>query len=607
MINKLRHILTKAECGKLAVLSAGAFLLSLTETFSVGIILPIMGLFIDPGKIESSAPLRWLYLSLGSKSPADFLAALILIAIAAFIFKSLYSVYMLYAQQRAISAIYNRLTESVLSSYTHKPYSFHLANNSSVLFKNLSAAVGQFTSGFILPLVIIGSEFIVLAGLFIFLLCVYPLVTMMLIVIFSIVMAASHMFLRGRLRAYSVQREKSYEDMYKNALETLGAVKEIKAYDAQEFFVTRFARAIRDYSNSFVRFTVVSSLPRYALEMVLFSVILVSILVSVYIGKPSSEMVPMMTVMAVAALRLLPSISKISVNINLCHYSANSVDIVYDILKTQPVGKVEPSIPGTTSSRSGSKGALVFDNVSFRYDAAKEPIFDALSLDIPLRKMVAFVGATGAGKSTLIDIIMGLITPSAGAVIYDGKDITAGAISEYRKRIGYVPQNIFLTDDTIESNIAFGVNRPDIDKRRLLDAIRAAQLESFVGELPDGVHTMIGERGVRISGGQRQRIGIARALYRAPELLVFDEATSALDAHTEAGLYAALRGLGSDITLILVTHRISSLEKADIIYVIDSGRVIDKGTYTELEGRCKLFSQIARSYASATEETKEVS
>lgn len=591
MLKKIKFILTGSEKKQLLFLGFGSLILALSETLSIGIVIPIMSLFINQEKIHTSYLLNRIYEFFGFQNASFFLLLLIVIAIIIFVFRAIFSTLMVHFQQSSIGKIYVRITSKILQTYLEKPYAFHLSSNSSELFKNLNFEVGQFTAGFLTPIILIGSESIVLFSIFLFLIYAFPIETLLLVAIFGIIMLATYIIFKKRIKLYSDQREKYSGQYYKNALEALHAVKEIKVFNAQAFFIDRFTEAIRKYQDAFIKFSVVSVLPRYLFETVLVSIMLLSVLLSILLHKTFAELIPMLTVFGLAAVRLVPSFSKVYSNVNLFHYSRNSLDVVYDILKERSRQKLK--IPIVQDGPPGLKEyAVDLDNITFSYEGASKPIFDHLSITIPLKQAVAIAGLTGSGKSTLIDIAMGLLIPSQGNLSYRGSVINQDNVLEYRKRIGYVPQNLCLIDDAISANIAFGILGGKIDAGRLERAIKIAQLESFIKDLPQGLNTQIGERGVRISGGQKQRIGIARALYRNPEILILDEATSALDRYTESELYAALREFNKDLTIILVTHRMNTLEHSDYIYVMDSGKIVDQGNFRALLECSEAFKRI---------------
>jgi len=593
MFANLKQILIAHEKKEFLLLTACLAFLSLSEVFGIAILIPLIGMFLKPDFIYTSKVMGALYRFSGLSDTTHFLVILMIVAVVFFILKSIYSVFMLYWQQNFISNIHIRLTKAVLSHYLYKPYAFHLMNNSSVLFKNIIAEVGQFTSSLLGPMLSLYSECIILVGIFIFLACLYPVITLLIALSIGLFVAGFNLLFKKRLKGYAEERALYSEQMYKSALESLNAVKEIKVYGRQEFFVNNFCQAVKKYCNGFIKSMVVSGLPRNFLEVALFSGLTFSIVVSVCTRKDYTELIPMMMIIGVAAMKIMPSISKISANINSMHYSFNSLDMVSDIMKDCRFseGIAEPA--GSLHINRVSD-AITLKNISFCYESAKDPIFENITISVPFHKITGIVGETGSGKSTLIDIIMGLLVPSKGDLYYHGILIDQATVGAYRQNIGYVPQVIFLLDDTIAANIAFGIPHEKIDRRRVEEVAKVAQLDSFIKELPRGLDSNIGERGVRISGGQRQRMGIARALYRNPDILVLDEATSALDAQTESGVYAALKSADRELTIILVTHRVSSLEKSDLIYVIDSGSIVDKGAYRELIERCAAFKQIAR-------------
>lgn len=592
LINKLKNILIASEKKQLVLLGVGTVLLSLLETFSIAIVLPLMTLFIFPQKIDSTPVLNWLYHTIGSPDVFLFVALLIAGACATLLTRSIYAVWIFYQSQKILSNIYSRLTSKILQSYLKKPYAYHLIHNSSELFKNTLLETSNCVNYILGSIISIASEIIILAGVCLFLIYSYPVLTIVVFVIFGSSSLLVNVFFKKRIKSYAGQRVFFSTVQYKNALESLGAVKEIQIYGLHDYFTLRYLEPTKNFMNAVVKFNIVSCLPKHILEAGFVVMALLAVLLLVYLQKSFIEFIPVMTVFAVAMMRLSVSFSKIFENVSAFQYGGNSLDIVSEVLKKRnDYGRQESVL--TLDVAAAADKSISLKEAAFRYQTAACPIFEGLNISFPLYRISAIAGETGCGKSTVIDLITGLLTPQKGRLYYCGLPISQDNISKYQAKLGYVPQHIVLIDSSIVANIAFGIDQQKIDRERVEFVLKIAQLESFVKSLPDGLDTKVGERGVRISGGQRQRIGIARAIYRNPEILILDEASSALDGRTESDLYAALKNLKERITIILVTHRLATLEHADLIYVLERGKIADKGNYNELFLRSRIFQNIA--------------
>ena len=589
-IQKLRRILSRKEKLLFFSIIILSVLLSISEMFSIGIIVPIINLFLNPDMIGASTKLQSLYIWSGAADPLSFLTLLMIAAIFLFLWKSAFGMAVLYWQQKYVAAVNRRLSGHIFRDYLHRPYEFHLNNNSSTLFKNINVEVTQFISYFLNPVIVIISEGIILCGVLFVAVYLYPVAAIVAVTSIGLVVIGLTKLLKRRMARYADERSLFSGQYYKTVMESLQSVKEIKIFNVQDYFVRKYLKSFGQHMNSVVKSNFFSNMTRYLLEALFFSTILGVILISVHNKANYQEIIPMIAIFGVVSLRLLPSINRIQQSFNSMHYSFNSLDMVFAILcEEAETQRRDTSTPTIANSHIASP--IRFEEVSFVYESGKQAIVEDFSLTIAPHAITAFVGKTGAGKSTLIDIVTGLLLPQRGNIYYGNVKIDAETVDIYRSKIGYVPQAITLLDETIAANIAFGVPVSSRDDEKLRNAVDRAQLLTFIDELPDGLQTVVGERGVRLSGGQRQRIGIARALYRDPEILVFDEATSALDIHTEEKVYQAIKGLNK--TIIMVTHRPTTIAFADMIYVLKEGAISEQGTYTELCEESEYFKNLS--------------
>jgi ATP-binding cassette, subfamily B, bacterial PglK len=589
-IQKMRRILTRKE--KLAFFSiiGLSVLLSVSEMFSIGILVPIINLFLNPELISASTKLRSFYIWSGAADPLRFLTLLVCAAIILFLWKSVFGVAVLYYQQRYVTAVNRRLSGHLLNEYLHRPYEFHLQNNSSTLFKNINAEVAQFVSYFLNPVIVILSEGIILCGVLFVAVYFYPVATIIAVTGIGIILFVLNNLLKRRLARYAEERSIYSEQYYKIIMESLQSVKEIKIFSVQDYFVKKYLQSFGQYINSVVKSNIISSIPRYLLEALLFSTILGIIMITIHSTTNYKEIIPMIAIFGVVAIRLTPSVNKIQQSVNAMHNSFNALDIVFAIIGEMEGTKNQITVTQINETCYDS-APIRLENVSFGYASGQQDIVKNFSLTVKPQAITAFVGETGSGKSTVIDIAMGLLLPQKGNLYYGNTMINAETVDNYRTKIGYVPQTIILIDDTIAANIAFGIPLSCWEAEKINKAVEWSQLGKFIQELPEGLQTVIGERGVRLSGGQRQRIGIARALYRNPEILIFDEATSALDIHTEEQVYQAIKKISK--TIIMVTHRPTTLAFADMIYVIEKGSIREQGTYAELSEKSAYLKNVS--------------
>jgi len=486
------------------------------------------------------------------------------------------------------SAISTRL----LSAYLRQPYIWFLERNSSEIGKNVLAEVDGLVGRVISPALRLVAGLLLVLSILGFLLLVDPLVTLFCGGILGLAYAMIYMRLRNRMRDAGEEMLEAYAQRFRVAQEATGGIKDVKVLGIEETYMDAYAGAARRSARATALIQVMGEMPRFALEALTFGTLLALILVLLTrSGGDISDIVPTLGIIAYSTMRLLPAVQQIYFGVSSIRSGTPSLEqIVGDFQSAQ--GSAQAWQAGEQPIRL--ERTLDLAGVSFAYPTANRPAIHALDLSIRARTTVGIVGGTGAGKTTLVDLILGLLTPDAGELRVDGTVIRGANLRDWQKTLGYVPQSIFLTDDSVAANIAFGVPRDQIDMAAVERAARIAALHDFVvSEMPQGYDTLVGERGVRLSGGQRQRIGIARALYRDPTLLIMDEATSALDNITERVVMEAVQRIRSDKTIILIAHRLTTVKGCDTIFLMDKGRLVAQGTYDELLAGNETFRRMA--------------
>jgi len=506
-----------------------------------------------------------------------------LIFLGLFAFRTIY-LYLSYSlQQRILKNRCIELGSRIFSAYMAAPYSFLLRRNSQELVNSVVTESDRVVNRVLGSCINLLRSLVVMLGVVLMLIVYTPLITVF--ALFSLLFFAGGYLLwnRQKTRRYGEKEALNRKAAMEVVSEGIGGFKEIRIVGCGEYFRSRLHRALEKVSSSQRWLEVNQSILWPYLELVTVGVLVVSTLLALEFSRQEfAAIAPMMALFAVALFRLKGYVTESMLNFTTLRYNLVSVNLVCRDLRALPSG-----IGDTCQKKSQLAGAAGFldqisiENLDFYYEQATYPALQGISFRIPRGSSVALVGATGSGKSTLLDLLLGLLEPSSGRILADGRDIREN-LSWWQGQIGYVPQQIFLLDDSIRANIAFGVPEAEIDEERLRQAIRAAQLDEFIKELPESDRTGLGERGIRISGGQRQRVGVARALYRNPAVLVFDEATSALDTLTEEALSQAIETLRGDHTVIVVAHRLSTVQKADRLFFFERGKLLANGSFTEL-------------------------
>lgn len=547
----------------------------LLEMLGVGIVVPALSLMAGDRLAHPPAALRpWLN-RLGNP-PADRLILYGLVGLLAlYAVKAAYLLYANWMQSRFIARLENRISGSLFSVYLNQPWTFHLQRNSSELVRNLADVYSlAYTAATLLGAL---AEMLVVAGIMGLLLWFEPAGA----VAVGSLMASATWFIDWMTKARLVRWGNLAQHHgglgYKHMYQGLCGAKDVKVLGCEDEFVAEFAKHRSAYVKYKARQSFFGSMPRLWYELLAVSGLCLLTVVMVWQGKQPQAMIPTLGLFAAAAFRILPSVNRLSFALQSLRSTTGIIDTI----------DAELRLAGQTALSQGVALPVSFSNeievqnVGFRYDGAPTDAVSDIAISIPHGHSVGIIGGSGAGKSTLVDIMLGLLTPTRGRVTVDGVDVQHN-LRGWQSLIGYVPQTIFLCDDTIRRNVAFGIREDRIDDRAVDRAIRAAQLQDFIAGLPDGINTLVGEQGVRLSGGQRQRIGIARALYHDPQLLVLDEATSALDTETERGVMEAVESLHGAKTLVIIAHRLSTVAHCDTLYRLDRGRVTAHGAAKEM-------------------------
>lgn len=547
------------------------------ETLGVGLVIPALALMLTTN-VETSFPkLSPLLQMFGNPTNQQIIIAGMLLLVSAYTVKTAFLAFLTSRQMQFLFGVQVNLSERLFSGYLSQPYCFHLQRNSAELVRNITREATLFSQDGFLGAMTLLTECMVIFGISMLLIWIEPWGAVIVVSTLGSVAWCANTILRRRTIIWGEKRQRSEGLRLKCLMEGLGGVKDVKILGCKEEFVRGFRLLSAEWARMGRRQATLLLMPRLVLE--LFAVIGIAVLVIVMIarGCTPSILLPTLGIFAAAAFRIMPSFSRIMTALQSLQHAFPVVDTIDEELRMLE----KPISSDATVAEIDFETSIRMEGVSFQYATAPCPALNEINIQILKGTSVGFIGESGAGKSTLVDILIGLLEPSFGAVKLDGVDIRTGMVS-WQRKIGYIPQSIFLKDDSLLCNVAFGVAEEQIDVRAVELAVRLARLDEFVGSLPGGLETEVGERGVRLSGGQRQRIGIARALYHNPEVLVLDEATSALDVQTESEVMGAVNALHGQKTIIIVAHRMSTVERCDRLYRLEAGRIVAAGTPADL-------------------------
>jgi len=587
-LNRILEILTSQERRqilKVLILFVG---LALFEAAGLVSIMPFLAILGNPELIETNTILSSLW-SIAKDQNIDskdqFLVALGVASFFLIMFAAIYRGFAHYSNNYFIEMCRHSISRRVLETYLHQQYSFFLNRHSGELSKTILSEVDNIIERVVRPSILMISNSVVFVALVVLLVLVNPWLMLLAVGLIGVLYFLIYAVLSNHIARFGKALVDANKERFTAAGEALGGIKSIKLFGREAAYLERFNRPSMQYSRSHAGHNTLGIIPSFVVEVVVFGAILLLTLVLIISsgGVKSDvmgEIIPIIGLYALSAIRLKPVMQSIYQGVAGLRFGGALVENLHKELALDKLVSIH-EIP---SNPIKLKKSIFLDNLTFLYPETTVPSLDSISFNIPARSSLGIVGTTGAGKTTLVDLILGLLHPSKGQLVVDGKPVTLSNLRSWQKNLGYVPQDIFLSDTTIAENIALGIPKSQIDYEQVTRCARMAQLDTFIiQELPDLYETLVGERGVRLSGGQRQRIGIARALYHNPDVLIFDEATSALDTLTEQAIMGAIEMLGQHKTMIFIAHRLSTVRYCDQIILLDQGRIKAVGSFDELK------------------------
>ncbi len=578
---KIIYLLNTQERRRAILLLSMILTMALLDMIGVASVLPFMTVISNPEIIETNYILIKLFhfsKLFGVENNQQFLFALGVMLLAMLVISLSFKALTVYAQVRFVQMREYSISKRLVEGYLHQPYSWFLNRNSADLGKTILSEVQQVIGSGMTPLMNLTSQAMVSIALIFLLLLTDPMLTLSIIILLGTAYGFIYIFAQKFLSLIGLERLKNNELRFLTISEAFGAAKEVKVGGLEDTYIERFSKSAKTFAENQASAAVVSLLPRFALEAIAFGGIILIILFLMSQKGDFNNALPIISLYVFAGYRLMPALQGVYSSVAQLTFVGPSLNKLHDDLKN-----IKLSNANQDQSDLSFNSSISLKNINYSYPNASRKSLKNISLTIPAKAIVGIVGTTGSGKTTIVDIILGLLEPQNGTLEVDNMVINQKNSKTWRKCIGYVPQHIYLADDTIAANIAFGVDPKNINNNSVEKASKIANLHNFViNELPQKYQSKIGERGVRLSGGQRQRIGIARALYHNPKVLIFDEATSSLDNETEKSVIDAVNNLSRDITIIMIAHRLNTVKICDIIFKIEKGELIGEGNFNQI-------------------------
>jgi ABC-type multidrug transport system fused ATPase/permease subunit len=591
-IARIFKLLEKREKKQLIIVLAGILIMGFIELIGVGSIGPFISVVSNPGMIHSQPYLKAAYNLFEFSSDTEFIVALGVGVIAVIILSNIslgfinFIIYVYSGKRRHTIAM------RLLEKYLRQPYIFFLNTNTAVLSRNILSDVATFVSYVLINLLQLLSSSVIVLLIIIMLIILNPVLALTLSMVLGTAYIVIFYSVRKFLNKKGKERSVFNTLKYKYINETFGGIKDIKILGKEKVFLDSFSGPSRKSAMNDAISELVNDIPKYLIETIAIGGMIGLVLIMMLqAGGRVEEFLPILTVYAFGAYRMLPLLQKIFRAVTNIRYHFPIIENLTADYLDLPWGE---ALGDDNTERMDFNEAIRLENIVFSYPNTDKEVIKGQNLTIASNTSIAFVGHTGCGKTTMVDIILGLLVPLKGRILVDGSELTNGNRKSWQKNLGYVPQSIYLIDDTIKNNIAFGIAADKIDDNAVITAAKLANIHEFVvSELPKGYDTVIGERGIRLSGGQRQRIGIARAVYHDPSVLILDEATSALDGLTEGAIMEAIKTMEHKKTIVMIAHRITTVRSCDVIYLMEKGVIVDHGSYDELYAKNEKFRRMA--------------
>ena len=589
LFHKIRYIFDRRQKKQFALLGVMILIGGLFETLGVSMMVPVVTAIMDPDtlhKVLDAAGQKIPFINsllsiFGLDSDKKLIIFLLLSLITIFVIKNIYLLLLSAKQNSFVAYGRNEMISRVMREFLNRPYEYYLGADIPTVFRITDSDIPNLFH-MIMAILSLSTELVVSVFLAIVLVFVNWQMTLFIVSIFLVITIFNTKIIKPRMEGYGSENQKVQSRIAKWRLQAIYGLKDVKVLHREDFFIRNYYESGLDGARLTKNYSIFNSLPRYLIESIFMVAVLGFITVYIALGGDVTVLIPQLTAFALAAFRIMPSANRINTYIAEIAYEQPSLNYIYDNL-TESM-KADSEMRAIAEKISGPalklENEINLKNITFHYPDSDKNIFSDAQMVIPKGKSIGIMGSSGAGKSTIVDILLGLLHTQTGEILCDGRNIFSNYES-WLSQIGYIPQSIYLIDESIRENIAFGIDADKIDDDRIWEVLKEAQLDGFIKTLPEGLDTKIGDRGVRLSGGQRQRIGIARALYHNPEILVFDEATSALDNETEAAVMEAVNSFHGKKTMVIIAHRLNTIEKCDIIYEVCNEKIVQ----TTLEGR----------------------